>query len=781
MVFSRSVLRALLALGVVFPVGGAHAVFALDSTEYCNAVQNHVGLIRYPLGAIGVSSTDAGEIADVMTLVPRVYPCVNSVTFRAEKDDWRASVGGDPSMLTVKYKADKPSGRSMSEITVTPHVSVFRVTFPERTTKKYLILDFSKYKVDDWAEINKWTQRSVTRIDKTTIQATIGKPGKNGAYYTIKFSAPCMGFGTIDASGAITDGAGHVTGDKLGMYVRFDASLVTAAIAESFTSMDEAKEFLASEFVDFDTARQDCREAWNQVLSRVEIEGSENSKRMAYTSLYSMYVNIIDGSKGSCYSAYYPRPRSLSSSAYWQFIGGFQSCCWDNFRTAYPFLMLGYPEVMSDIVNTYLARYQRDGFINGNICLFSGPTGGHGNIRLCPVLIAEACHSGVQADYSKLYAALKDNFNNETYLPASFTKLGYLTQPATGGKACSETLEWAAGVHSMAMLAKANNDPDQMRQYLRLSKNYKNLWDGENKVFRIRNADGTWGVIDNKSMTWNPNPQGLFEGTNKDWMFFVPHDPYGLINLPGQEHLVDRVIDYCLNDAWFNDYQYHYPYLLYYAGAANKGQQIIRDVWVPLFKEGVLYEGVRPKPPHNGWKTHYTSNAGWLLCSMLGLYPLSSPPGQYIISSPSIDKAIIHHGDNTITIQAKNNTDGNIYIRSIKVDGDVYPCYMIPAQRLISGVKIELEMDSDPSLGLGSLYIGSTDGFVRSAELVSDSRLTCVVEAAATDATTKIYSRTRPVNVLVNGKKDESWDYDDADKIATIRTSGATKIDVFSQ
>jgi len=63
------------------------------------------------------------------------------------------------------------------------------------------------------------------------------------------------------------------------------------------------------------------------------------------------------------------------------------------------------------------------------------------------------------------------------------------------------------------MLAKANNDPDQMRQYLHLSKNYKNIWDGENKVFRVRNADGTWGVIDNKSMTWNPNPQGLFEGT----------------------------------------------------------------------------------------------------------------------------------------------------------------------------------------------------------------------------------------------------------------------------
>jgi len=476
MVLLKSILPALAVLVAMFPASGAQSVFAVDNTKYCNAVQNKVGLIRYPLGTIGVSPTNAGEIADVMTLVPRVYPCLGSVVVRPATDDWRDSTSGDPSMLTVKYQADKPSGATVAAITVTPHVSVFKVTFPEGTHNKYLVFDFSKYRVDSWAALYKWTERTVTRIGNRTIQATIGEPGKSGAYYTIKFSTPCAGSGTVDASGVITDGASNVTGAKLGMYARFGASTVTVAIAESFTSMDEAWEFLASEFTDSNTAQQSCHEAWNQVLNQIQIEGSENSKRMAYTSVYTMYVNIIDGSNGSCYLKYYSRPRSLSSSAYWQFIGGFQSCCWDNFRTAYPFLMLGYPEVMTDIVNTYLARYQRDGYINGNICLFSGPTGDHRNVRLCPVLIAEAYYSGIQAEYSKLYAALKDNFNNEAYLPASFTKLGYVTQPATGGKACSETLEWATGVHSMAMLAKANNDIEQMRKYLYLSKSYKNVW-----------------------------------------------------------------------------------------------------------------------------------------------------------------------------------------------------------------------------------------------------------------------------------------------------------------
>ncbi len=771
--------RMLVALLTLASCAGS--VLGEDAVRYYNAVQNKVGVIRYPLGTIGVSSTSAGEVGDVMTLVPRVYPCLGSVVVRPAAEDWRGSLSGDPARLTVTYRADKPSGGTMAAITVTPHVSVFRVTFPEDARDRYLVFDFSKYRVDNWAKLFQWTDRTVTRSDARTLHAVIGAPGVHGAYYTVRFSMPCTAFGTFDAAGTVQEGADSVTGEKVGMYAKFEAATVTVAIAESFVSSEEAGEFLAAEFTDFETAQRNCQEAWNQVLSQVEIEGSENSKRMAYSALYTMLVNIIDGGKGSCYAKYYPRPRSLASSAYWQFIGGFQSCCWDNSRAAYPFLMLGYPEVMSDIVNTYLARYQRDGLINGNVCLFSGPTGDHSNVRLCPVLIAEAYYSGIAADYAKLYAALKDNFSNSAYLPESFTTLGYLTQPATGGKACSETLEWATGTHSLALLAKANRDPEAMRQYLHESKSYANLWDRSIQAFRVKNADGSWGPIDMEKWTWNPNPQGLFEGTTKDWMFGVPHDPYGLVRLPGQERLADRIVDYCLNDTWFNDYQYHYPYLLYYTGAPNEAQRIIRTVWVPLFQAGVMYEGVRPKPPHNPWQTHYSSNAGWLICSMLGLYPLSSPPGQYVISSPSIARAVIHHRDKSIIIQTRNNTGDNVYIQAIKVDGQVYPSYMIPAQRLISGVTIDLEMGSDRAHRLGRLYLGSSDGFVRQAELVSEFHLRCVIEAAVTEAISEIYSETKPVRVMVNGQEEDSWLYDEARKTVTIPSAGTAIIEVLTR
>jgi putative alpha-1,2-mannosidase len=224
-----------------------------------------------------------------------------------------------------------------------------------------------------------------------------------------------------------------------------------------------------------------------------------------------------------------------------------------------------------------------------------------------------------------------------------------------------------------------------------------------------------------------------------------------------------------------------YPYLLYYAGAPNEAQRILRQSWVPLFEAGVMYEGVRPKPPHNGWQTHYTSNAGWLLCSMLGLYPVPAPPGQFIICSPALTRATIHLGNKDLTVNAPNSSSDNIYVKSIKLDGKAYPSYMIPAKRLAAGAKIDLEVSSDPAEGLGGLYIGSSDGLVQNADLVSATHLKCTIEAPGLAATTKICNLTKPAKIMVNGQEDKTASYDTTRKTATIQTTGTAAIEVVTQ
>ncbi|HEY5912804.1 MAG TPA: glycoside hydrolase domain-containing protein [Verrucomicrobiae bacterium] len=763
-------------LGVLTP---DHSGSAAPSAhlEYCNAVQNKVGFIRYPLGTIGVWSTASGESADVLTRVPRIYPCVNAAVARPPKEEWRASVTGDPSMLLINYESSKPCGPTTMVTTVSPHVSVFKVSFPETAARRYLVFDFTKPTVDSWARLDKWNDRTVTRVDDRTLHAVIGEPGQRSAYYMIRFSERSVASGGCEAAAT---GAVKAVDASLCRYAQFDAPSVTVAVAVSFTSLEQAGQFLAAEFTDFDAVHRRCRLAWEEVLTRVAVEGSDTVKRMAATALYTTYANIIDGSDGSCYAKYYPRPRSVASSAYWQFIGGYQSCCWDNVRATYPFLMLAYPEVMTDVLNTYLARYERDGCLDGDICLFTG-TLGHRNIRFSPLLVAQAFESSVPAPYAKLYAALKDNFSNPAFAPESLVSAGYLLQATNGGFACSRSLEYATGFDALALLARAHSDSAAAARYARSRQLYTNLWDSAARAFRVKDSTGAWGPIENQKMTWNPNPQGLFEGSTRDWMFAVPHDPYGLMALPGQQDFARRVAAYCLNDAWFNDYQLQYPLLLYYAGAPNTAQQIIRQRWVPLFDQAVMFEGVRPKPPHGGWQTHYTGNSGWLLCSLIGLYPVPAPAGQFIITSPPITEAVIRNGRHDLTIRTKNNNHTNIYIRSITVDGRGYPAYLIPAKRLAAGATIELEMGSDSSQSLGDLYVGSSDGFILDAELRSASVLRCTVECGAVEATTKIHTRNKPVKVLLDDQPVEGWGYDDEQQTLAIRTFGTARIEVVTR
>ncbi|UCH13063.1 MAG: glycoside hydrolase family 92 protein [Bacteroidales bacterium] len=750
---------------------------AQSRLQFCNAVQSKVGFIRYPMGTVGVWSTEFGEIADVMTRMPRLYPCADTVVIKGEDEEWRSSVTGDPSILNITYKFEKPAGATAAEITVTPHVSVFRYTFLERTHKRNVLIDLSKMNVESWAYLNKWTNRNITRIDERTFHATIGTPGNIGAYYIIKFSTPCKDFGVVCSSGKIENGISK-TEEAQAMYVRFDTATMTVAVSVSFTSFDKAQEYLDKEFTDFDSAHLKCALAWEQVLDQVKIEGSENSKRMAYTALYSIYSNIINANEGSYYAGYCSNPVSISSSAFWQFISGYQSCAFDNSHATYPFLMLAYPEIMTDVVNTYLARYKRDGFVYGNSCLYTGAKGTKHDITYTPQVAIAAYTHNIKADYAALYDALKNNFNDTSCVPARLSDRGYLASNSGDRFPLSTTLELAASAHSMSILAKSNNEQKQAKNYLDLSRVYHNLWDSENYIFRVKNNNGTWGVINNKYWTWDPNPQGLFEGTNRDYSFDVPHDPYGLINLPEQENFVSRLVDYCTNEAWFNDFSYVYPYLLYYADAANKAQRILRKLWIPLFNDGVMYENVCAKPPHNGWNEHYTSNSAWLLCSMTGLYPVNSPAGQYIITSPSVTKTEIRPGNKSITVQTKNNSEDNIYINSIKLDDKVYPCYMIPVKRIMQGAKIDLEMSSDPTQGLGALYISSSDGYIVNAELVSDSHLKCTIAAAVIEATTRIYSHVKPDIVLVSGQKSKNWDYEKNKKILTIKTTDTAEIEI---
>lgn len=86
---------------------------------------------------------------------------------------------------------------------------------------------------------------------------------------------------------------------------------------------------------------------------------------------------------------------------------------------------------------------------------------------------------------------------------------------------------------------------------------------------------------------------------------------------------------------------------------------------------------------------------------MMGFYPASIGDNVYQITSPVFDEIEIplddtYYPGKTLRIITKNNSDKNIYIQSIKLNGNPLNRYWITHQELVNGAVLEFEMGSEP-------------------------------------------------------------------------------------
>ena len=90
------------------------------------------------------------------------------------------------------------------------------------------------------------------------------------------------------------------------MYLNFDShgnEPVVVRMGVSFVSMANARENLDAEQggKDFDTIKEEARNAWNKDLSRIEVEGgTEDQRTVFYTALYHalLHPNILQDVNG---------------------------------------------------------------------------------------------------------------------------------------------------------------------------------------------------------------------------------------------------------------------------------------------------------------------------------------------------------------------------------------------------------------------------------------------------------------------------------------------------
>lgn len=493
--------------------------------------------------------------------------------------------------------------------------------------------------------------------------------------------------------------------------------VVNVKVASSFISFDQAELNLQREQGndDFNTLESKAKDIWNKTLGRVQISGGTiDETRTFYSCLYRMLFfpnKLYEINKDNKIVHWSPYNGEILDG--YMFAGtGF----WDTFRALYPFLNLMYPSIVKEMQEGLINDYKEGGWLPE----WSSP--GYAAVMIgnnSASVVAEAYLKGLRGyDIETLFEALVHGANAEGPRATGrkgvefYNTLGYVPYDAGINENAARTLEYAYDDFSIYRLAKALNKPDSVvNLYKQRSMNYKNLFDASTGLMRGKNKDGSF------QSPFSPFKWGdaFTEGNSWHYSWSVFHDVQGLVNLMGGPKKFTQTLDSIFSmPPVFDDSYYggviheiremqiagmgqyahgnqpiqHMIYLYDYAGEPWKTQYWVRETMNKLYKatpDGYCGD------EDNG------QTSAWYVFSALGFYPVCPTSAQYVIGAPLFKKATLHleNGKNVV-INAPDNSNKNLYIKNISLNGKPYNHNWFDHSTLMQGATIHFNMQAAP-------------------------------------------------------------------------------------
>ena len=138
----------------------------------------------------------------------------------------------------------------------------------------------------------------------------------------------------------------------------------------------------------------------------------------------------------------------------------------------------------------------------------------------------------------------------------------------------------------------------------------------------------------------------------------------------------------------------HMIYMYNYGGAPWKAQYWLREVMNRMYT---------PTPDAYCGDEDNGQTSAWYVFSALGFYPVCPGTDQYILGAPLFKKATIHlENGNDVVINAPENSDKNIYIDNLKLNGKDYTKNYYTHGDLMNGAKIDVKMSATPNTQRGT-------------------------------------------------------------------------------
>lgn len=459
---------------------------------------------------------------------------------------------------------------------------------------------------------------------------------------------------------------------------------------------------------DFDKVVKEATRKWNRELAKIDIKTDEPARmRTFYSAMYHLMIhpslfNDANGEFRGTDKKVYPNPGFNNYTVF---------SLWDTYRAAHPLFTILDPGRVNDFVKSMLAIYDHQGSLPV-WHLMGCETGTMVGNHSIPV-IADAFLKGIgDFDPNKALDAMvvTANYDDGDGLPY-VAESGYVPADRTR-ESVSKGLEYAVDDWAIAKMAKEMGRGDIYKIFLERGGNYKNYYDPEVGFFRGKNYDGSWSVPFDPVFTIHE--EGNYtEGNAWQYLWMVPHDPEGLIELLGGEEVFLRRLDSLfiipseLNEgaspdisgligqyAHGNEPGHHTVYLYAYAGKQWKAAEKVRYI---------LEHHYADKPDGIIGNEDCGQMSAWYIFSSLGFYPVNPSNSAYIFGSPLHDEATINLSNGRkFTVIAHNNNRENIYIQSVKLNGEPYRRSFITHSDIMRGGILEFQMGPEPEKSFGA-------------------------------------------------------------------------------
>ena len=560
-------------------------------------------------------------------------------------------------------------------------------------------------------------------------------------FFSGEFSVKPIECGVL-RDGDIQSGQARAEGRQASVAFRFPAGTrkVSLRYGISLIGETQASHNLAREQKGFNrlAVEKKGRKVWNETLGHIQVKGgSEHQKTVCYTSYYRTFERPVCLSEdGRYFSAFDGKIHNDDGVPFYT-----DDWIWDTYRAAHPLRALIFPAVEENIISSYLLMAEQMG--TKWMPTFPEMTGDtrRMNSNHGVAMVADALYKGLQVDADRAFEYCRRGIEEKTLAPWCGNPAGWIddfykqhgyipalnegekeTDPNVHGfekrQPVAVTLGTSYDEWCLSRIAQWRGDEENRQKYLRLSYNYRNVWNAETRFFHPKDKDGRFLPNFDYRFGGGLSAREAYD-ENNGWTYRwdVQHNLADLARMMGgREQMVanldqtfaegmgrgkrefyNQLPDQTGNIGQFtmaNEPSLHIPYIYNYAGAPWKTQKRIRQCLGTWFRNDVM--GV-PGDEDGGGLTSF------VVFSSMGFYPVTPGFPIYNIGSPLFtDVQVSLPGGKTFRIVAKDCSDTNKYIQSAKLNGKPLDKPWFTHDDIKKGGTLVLEMGSRPNKSWGS-------------------------------------------------------------------------------